>query len=431
MKIAYLVPGTGGAFYCGNCHRDRLFVTAMKNNPEVDVTALPLYLLPNRDNFGDDFETNVFFGAISLYVKEKVPAMRNMPRFIEKILDSPPLLKFAARMAGSTTPGGYEQTTLDMITGQNPFMHKETEKLLEHLYLHGKPDIVHLSNALIIGIASHIKELTGIPVFCSLQNEDDWIEEMKEPYRTMAWKEIGKSAEKVDKFIASSTYYKDLMVKLTGISADKIEVIHPVSEPEFIPGEIRNDSTPSVGFFSRLREMNGLDKFIDASLIMKKTFPALQIHLSGGFTAADKKFLHKQIGRVKKAGYGSDIHFYENFTGDDKERFFRSIDLMSVPVKKPDAWGQYLLESINAGVPVVQPSSGAFPEIVSLSGGGVIYEKDDAEGLAEAMSSLLSNRSKIESLRQKGIASLKGALSPEEMKARIAASYRSVLDKKK
>jgi hypothetical protein len=82
MKIAYLVPGTGGAFYCGNCHRDRMFVTIMKNNPGTSVTAIPLYLMPNRDNFGDDFEQEVFFGAISLFFKERVPVLRNMPTFM-------------------------------------------------------------------------------------------------------------------------------------------------------------------------------------------------------------------------------------------------------------------------------------------------------------------------------------------------------------
>ncbi|MCK7540792.1 MAG: hypothetical protein MZV63_62840 [Marinilabiliales bacterium] len=186
MKIAYLVPGAGGAFYCGNCHRDRMFVTIMKNNPGTEVTAIPLYLMPNRDNFGDDFEQEVFFGAISLYVKERVPALRNMPVFLEKLLDSPPMLRFAARQAGSTTPEGLEKTTIDMITGDSPFLLKETEKLLDHLSQHGKPDIIHLSNALLIGMAYNIRKLSDIPVVCSLQNEDDWINEMEEPYRADA-----------------------------------------------------------------------------------------------------------------------------------------------------------------------------------------------------------------------------------------------------
>ena len=427
MKIAYLVPGTGGAFYCGNCHRDRMFVTVMKNNPGTEVTAIPLYLMPNRDNFGDDFEKEVFFGAISLYIKERVPALRNMPGFLEKLLDSPPLLKFAARQAGSTTPEGLEKTTIDMITGDSPFLLKETEKLLDHLSKHGKPDVIHLSNALLIGLAYHIKKLSDIPVVCSLQNEDDWINEMAEPYRSDAWRLIGKATEVVEMFVSSSNYYKNFIAGKTGIDPSKIEVIHPVAEPEFLVPPRPLDATPSIGYFSRLSVANGLDKMVSAFLIMKGTIPSLQLHLGGGYTASDKAFVKEQVGRIRNAGYESDLHLHNSFTGPEKETFMRSIDLLSVPVRKADAWGQYLIESISAGVPVVQPATGAFPEIVCMTRGGVIYENDTPEGLAEAMSKLLADRYKIGTMRESGLHSLKGNLSPELMKNRIKSVYKSVI----
>lgn len=429
MKIAYLVPGTGGAFYCGNCHRDRMFVTIMKNNPGTEVTAIPLYLMPNRDNFGDDFEQEVFFGAISLYVKERVPALRNMPAFLEKLLDSPPMLRFAARQAGSTTPEGLEKTTIDMITGNSPFLSKETEKLLDHLSQHGKPDIIHLSNALLIGLAYNIKKLAGIPVICSLQNEDDWINEMEEPYRSEAWRLIGKATEVVEKFVSSSEYYKNFIVSKTGIDPAKIEVIHPVDKPEFRVPPKGPETKPSIGYFSRLSTANGLDKFVGAYLILKKDFPDLQIHLCGGYTASDKTFVKEQLARIHGAGHDADMHLHNNFTGPEKESFFQNIDLLSVPVRKADAWGQYLIESISTGVPVVQPATGASPEIVTMTGGGVVYENDTPEGLAQAMAVLLNDRDKRMALRESGITSLDGELSPAKMKERIKTVYSTVTGK--
>ena len=419
MKIAYLVPGTGGAFYCGNCHRDRMFVTIMKNNPGTEVVAIPLYLMPNRDNFGDGFEEEVFFGAISLFFKERVPALRNMPAFLEKMLDSRPMLRFASRMSGSTTPEGLEQTTIDMITGKGPALLKETEKLMDFLSKDGKPDIIHLSNALLTGLAYNIRKISDIPVVCSLQNEDDWINEMKEPFGSEAWRLIGKSAEVIEKFVSSSEYYKQFIVTKTGIDPAKIEVVHPVDKPEFRVPERDAGEKPSIGYFSRLSVANGLDKMIGAYLIMKKKMPDLQLHLCGGYTASDKSFVKKQVARVNDAGYGNALHLHNSFSGAEKESFFRSIDLLSVPVRKPDAWGQYLIESISAGVPVVQPASGAAPEIIDMTGGGITYSDDTETGLAEAMLHLLAERPARMTMRTAGIQSLDGELSPDMTKCWI------------
>ena len=44
---------------------------------------------------------------------------------------------------------------------------------------------------------------------------------------------------------------------------------------------------------------------------------------------------------------------------------------MSVPVRKHDGYGLYLLEANAAGVPVVQPATGAFPEIIERTRGGI------------------------------------------------------------
>jgi len=429
MKIAYLVPGTGGAFYCGNCHRDRMFVTIMKNNQGTDVVAIPLYLMPNRDNFGDGFEEEVFFGAISLFFKERVPGLRNMPSFIEKMLDSKPMLQFASRMSGSTTPEGLEKTTIDMITGEGPALLKETEKLMAFLSKDGKPDIIHLSNALLTGLAYNIRKISDIPVVCSLQNEDDWINEMKEPYGSEAWRLIGKSAEVIEKFVSSSEYYKQFIVSKTGIDPSKIEVVHPVDKPEFRVPERDENEKPSIGYFSRLSVANGLDKMIGAFLIMIDKMPELQLHLCGGFTASDKSFIKKQLARVHDAGHDKSLHLHNSFTGTEKKAFFSNIDLLSVPVRKPDAWGQYLIEAISAGVPVVQPATGASPEIIGMTGGGATYSDDTETGLAEAMLQLLADRPARMVMRDSGISSLDSELSPDMMKERIKALYKNVLTK--
>ena len=63
--------------------------------------------------------------------------------------------------------------------------------------------------------------------------------------------------------------------------------------------------------------------------------------------------------------------------------------MVSVPVRNGEAFGIYLLECMASGVPVVQPALGAFPEIVELAGGGVIYEANTPEALAGSLEILI------------------------------------------
>jgi len=66
-----------------------------------------------------------------------------------------------------------------------------------------------------------------------------------------------------------------------------------------------------------------------------------------------------------------------------------------------------------------------------MTGGGVVYENDTSEGLAEAMALLLKDNGKRLSLRESGISSLEGELSPAKMKERIRAVYVSIVDSRK
>ena len=106
MNIVYLITGSGGSFYCGNCFRDMLYIKAIRKVPGINVTAIPLYLPPDGSDIDTDFDKHVFFGAISMYLREKIPFFRKMPAFLDKVFDASPMLKIAARQAGTTRTEG-------------------------------------------------------------------------------------------------------------------------------------------------------------------------------------------------------------------------------------------------------------------------------------------------------------------------------------
>jgi len=82
--------------------------------------------------------------------------------------------------------------------------------------------------------------------------------------------------------------------------------------------------------------------------------------------------------------------------------------MISVPVRNGEAFGLYLLESMASGVAVVQPALGAFPEIVNMSGGGIIYQPNTPDSLCETLAGLLADSAKLNTISLKareGVAS--------------------------
>ena len=428
MKIAFLVTGSGGSFYCSNCYRDMLYFRAVKHADGVTAIAIPLYLPPERIYSESGFDSNVFFGAISLYLREKVHFLEQMPSFMDKILDSAPLLRIAAKRAGTTRTEGLEKLTLNMIDSHQSSREKEVERLVKYMISIGKPDIIQLSNALIIGLAGQIKKLIGVKVVCSLQNEDDWINDMAQPYQSQAWKMIAEESSNIDAFISPSRYYRDFFISKTGIPAEKIRVVPSGIDKVEITERKNAHNGPAIGFFSRVSSHNGFDKIVDAFIAIKteKEFSDLTLHVCGGYTADDKPFISEQIKKIKERGFKSSVKIYPEFIGSSKQDFLSSIDIMSVPVRKHDAYGLYILESNAAGIPVVQPATGAFPEILEMTGGGILYDPDTVEELTASLKTLLRNKELAVAYGKTGNKAVMDKLTLDHMSSDLKSVYSSL-----
>lgn len=429
MKIVYLITGSGGSFYCGNCYRDMIYLRAIRKVPGINASAIPLYLPPDTTNVETGLDKNVFFGAISMYLREKVPFLRNMPVFLDKLFDSAPMLKMASKRAGTTRTEGLEEMTLNMIKGEKAFRKEELQRLINYLNQDGKPDIIHLSNALIIGLARQLKKKMDVKIVCSLLNEDDWIDEMAEPFQSNAWRLISKEAVNVDAFLTPSLYYKELFISKTGISTDNFHVVPLAIDAGEMTRSPRVSSWPSIGYFCRISSQNGFDKITDAFIELKSTgsLPGLTLHVSGGFTGDDKPFIAEQIKKIKSAGLKSFVKIYPEFHGNSKQEFFSNIDLMSVPVRKHDGYGLYILEANAAGIPVVQPATGAFPEIIARTGGGITYSPDSISALSESIVKLLTDKDLTNKLGTEGKENVLKELSLERMSEGLAQVYKKIM----
>jgi glycosyltransferase involved in cell wall biosynthesis len=392
MKIVNIVPGFGGTFYCGNCLRDSAYVNSLREMGH-DAITLPMYLPLTRDGKSPDDEVPVFYGAVNIYLKQQFPVFRHMPGWMENFFNSRSVLKFAAKKSGSTRAHGLEKLTESMLLGQQGHQNHELEQLVDFLKNHQKPDIVHFSNALLLGMAKQIREEVGVPVVCSLQDEDVWVDAMAESWRERIWELMAEKSRDVDAFVAVSSYFAGFMQDKMHIPSDKIHIVHIGVKPDNYIYSLPATSPQAIGYLSRICEENGFEILADAFILLKSDpqFETLKLKISGGMTSDDKPFLNKQIKKFEKNNLLKDIEFQHEFTTDDLKNFFKSISVLSVPVLKGEAFGLYQIEALASGVPLVQPDLGAFPEIIRASGGGVIYSPNTAEALADKMKEVLSD----------------------------------------
>jgi glycosyltransferase involved in cell wall biosynthesis len=408
--------------------RDNELIKTLKelNN---DIWMVPLYLPLSVETTGVIGDTPVFYGAINIYLKEKLPWYRHAPMWLEKILDSESMLKMAARKSGSTRASGLEEMTLSMLEGENGRQATELEHLIRFLEIDLKPDVAYLSNALLLGLARRLKNDLKIPVVCSLQDENEWIDPMRAKYRDQVWEKMGERAKDVDAFIAASEFYAKKSQEKMNIPDHKINVVYggiDLSKYEQAPLTFE---PPIIGYLCRMSEYFGLGILVEAFLQLKKEnkYHDLKLSLMGGYTGDDKPFVKKMLKKLTKAGIINDVKIYNSFDIEHRLEFLQSLSLLSVPVPGGEAFGAYQVEAVASGVPIVQPNVGGYPEFVEATGGGIIYEPNDPEHLAQALSSLLDDHDLIRELGQSGRKVVMERYSMENMANNILDVYKSVV----
>ena len=425
MKIVNIVPGFGGTFYCGNCLRDSGFVSALRKAGH-DAMILPVYLPLTIG--GNIQEAPVFYGAVNIYLKQMFPLLRHMPLWMEQLFNSAPLLKLAASKAGSTRATGLEELTESMLMGKEGHQGKELDELVHFLKHHEKPDIVHFSNALLLGMARQIREEVGVPVVCSLQDEDVWVDVMKEPHRQKIWDLLAEKASDVDAFVAVSRYFAGVMKAKMSLNDEKIHVVPIGVDPSLYHFNPGLPETPALGYLSRIYEDNGFGILTDAFILLKSRpgFEKLRLHVTGGMTGDDKPFFKRQVKKLRRAGLDGFLTVFEDFRLEQLNHFFKTVSVLSVPVLKGEAFGLYQLEALAAGVPLVQPALGAFPEVVEETGGGIIYSPNTPEALATCLASLLPDAGKLKEFGARGRKSVEEKFEFVSLTAKMLDVYKHI-----
>lgn len=370
--------------YCGNCLRDNAIVAALRRHGH-DVTMLPLYLPLTTDEPDQSAGSPVFFGGINVYLEQRIPFARRLPKWLHRLLDSPRLLRWVGTAAAQTHPSKVGALTVSMLRGEEGRQASEVDALVEWLFQHQPhPDVISFSNALLIGPARRLKSQLGSVIAVTLQGEDCFLDALAEPHRTDAWKILAERLAEVDLLISPSRYYADRMAERLGLAAESIQVVPNGINlagwrvPDAQPVQ------PVLGFFARLCAEKGLDHLVDAYCRIRQRgrIPNLRLHLGGGLGPSDQPFVRAQQQRLEREGWASQVELFPNLDHASKQAFFRRLSVLSVPAHYGEAFGLYLLEAMASGVPVVQPDTAAFPEIIEQSQAGLLSRPNDPEDLS-------------------------------------------------
>ena len=414
--------------YCGSCLRDNAMATELIARGH-DVMLLPVYTptFTDEPNVSND---HVVLGGISAYLEQYHPMFRKTPRWLDRIWDSKTVLGLASRRSISTNPQMLGEMTVSVLKGENGFQRKEIDKLIEWLKDQDTPDVINLPYSLLLGMAGPLKRALNVPILCTLQGEDLFLDNLQEPYRSEALGLIRDQIENVDSFLSVSEYYADFMPRYLGIPREKIRVVPLGINPQgFELRESKRTGPFTVGFLARIAPEKGLHVLADAYRLLRQSgaLPEARFEAAGYMAADCKSYLEKIQKSLKDAGLDGEFHYRGVLDRAEKIAFLRKLDVMSVPATYDEPKGVSLLEAMACGVPLVQPRRGSFTELVENTGGGLLVQPDDSQSLAEGILKIAKNKQLAEELSANGFRGVREQYTAVNMADRVLEAYESVI----
>jgi glycosyltransferase involved in cell wall biosynthesis len=276
-----------------------------------------------------------------------------------------------------------------------------------------KPDVVHLSNALLVGLARAVHRATGARIVCTLSGEDIFIDAIPEPHRSRVWALLRERAADVDRFVALNRFYAGFMGGRMGLSPDRVEVIphgvdlaaFPAVPPDLAARRAQRGRRLVVGYLARACVEKGLDLLVRALPWLAERHD-VEVVAAGATVAAERGYVAECEGLATSLGVADRYRWLGQVDRAGKLALLQSIDVFAMPTAHPEAKGLPVIEAMAAGVPVVAPDHGTFPEL--LQGGqaseaaGLLHRPGDPADLARVIGEVLADPARAAALGVRG-----------------------------
>lgn len=413
--------------YCGACAHDATLLRGLLKRGH-DVTIIPLYTPLKIDADGALPATHVFMGGINAYLQQNLGFFRHTPGFLDRLFDSPALLRWASSFAVKTDPADLGPMTVSVLQGKDGRQRKELEKLLEFIESGPRPDMVSITNSLLSAVAPVVKERLGVPVACLLQGEDSFVEGMVEPYRTQARDLMRRNAEFIDLFLAPSKAHAEKMEEFLAVSPAKLKLVRLGIDAEAFAGDRHSPGKPfRIGYLSVINPSKGLDMLVDAFIGLAEQRDDVVLRVVG--RVLDKRYFREQIEKIERTGLSARFEHLGEVAFDDKVRFLHECDVYCQPSRIAESRGVASLEAMAAGLPVVVPESGIYPELLELTSGGYAFTPRSTESLIARLREVLNDPDDARTVGARAAEGVRKHFSAERMVEETEAAYLALVER--
>jgi glycosyltransferase involved in cell wall biosynthesis len=159
-----------------------------------------------------------------------------------------------------------------------------------------------------------------------------------------------------------------------------------------------------LGYLARIAPEKGLHNLVAAFIELAKRpeYQGLTLEVAGWLGEHQRDYFEHLKTEIQAAGLLDRFQYHGSPDLNEKVKLLDSFDVTCVPTDYEDPKGLFVLESLAAGTPVVLPKHGAFPELVTSTGGGLLFEPGDLSDLVSQISCLLQDEELRHRLSQEG-----------------------------
>jgi glycosyltransferase involved in cell wall biosynthesis len=426
LRIAYLAAGAGGML-CGSCIHDNALVRALQQRGH-NALLLPIYTPLRTDEKNVSYD-RVFYGAVNIYLEQKLPLWNRAPASLRRLLDNPRLLARLTRSAAATDARQLGELALSMVRGEAGRQLAELQSLATWLAGEFQPDVVHLTNSMLLGMVHHLREvLPRALIVCGLQGEDIFLEDLEDPHRSEVLAEMRTRVREVDVLVAPNEYYAATMTELLDLPPSRIDVARLGIDLE---GHGGRDAEPGeeqlvMGYLARMCPEKGFHLAAEAfKELSDRLGPGrVRFRAAGYLGGRDRTYFELQRRRI--ANWGLEPHFEWLGEVDRRQKIdlLHSLHVLVLPTVYREAKGLPALEAMANGVPTVLPDHGAFPEMLEMTGGGTLVPAGDVSALASAVEELGADADRRAQLGRSGLQGVRRHYTAQLMASDTLESYR-------
>ncbi len=421
MRICHLAAGAG-SMQCGACKRDSAMARSLIARGH-DVQIVPLYTPLHIEGDDPPPMTRVRLGALNAYAQQVSGIFAHLPRPLARLLDNEALLRAVSRFAVRTRPAQVGPMTVSVLRGIDGRQRTEFEHLLRFIEEEARPDVVGIANSLLSAVAPVVKQRLGLRIFCEVKGEDGFIEGTPEPYRSEALELMRHNARFIDRFTAPNRACAELMADLLQVEPERFEVVRSIVDRVLpLPGSERIRDPFTIGYLSVITPRKGLHLLVEAIGSIVREGCDARLLVAG--QVLDRGYWREIRREVRRKGLRDRFDYLGEIDFETKLKFLRSLSAFCQPSILPEALGTASLEAMAAGVPIVAPGEGAFPEMLGLTEGGLLFEPRKVSSLVAAIAWLMNDPEGADRLGISGINGTRRYFSGEQ----AARQMESMLD---